>query len=61
MRASVIYRNGYFLSAELSRREIAEVVIEVTNALNINYITYLFRGNDQVRMDMDIEILDKIT
>nr|WP_240043007.1 argininosuccinate synthase [Photorhabdus luminescens] len=56
-----MYRNGYFLSAELSRREIAEVVIEVTNALNINYITYLFRGNDQVRMDMDIEILDKIT
>ncbi|MGV7962614.1 argininosuccinate synthase [Photorhabdus tasmaniensis] len=60
IKANAIYQNGYYLSAALSRPAIAEAAVEVANVLNINYIAHQFRGNDQARMDMNIEILDKI-
>ncbi|KTL60165.1 argininosuccinate synthase [Photorhabdus laumondii subsp. laumondii] len=60
IKANAIYQNGYFLSAALSRPAIAEAAVEVANELNIDYIAHQFRGNDQVRMDMNIEILNKI-
>ncbi|WP_434526103.1 argininosuccinate synthase [Photorhabdus asymbiotica] len=60
IKANAIYQNGYFLSAALSRPAIAEAAVEVANVLDINYIAHQFRGNDQARMDMNIEILDKI-
>ncbi|NHB92216.1 argininosuccinate synthase [Photorhabdus cinerea] len=60
IKANAIYQNGCFLSAELSRSAIAEAAVEVANDLNIDYIAHQFSGNDQVRMDMNIEILNKI-
>ncbi|KOY62239.1 argininosuccinate synthase [Photorhabdus heterorhabditis] len=60
IKANATYQNGCFLSTELSRSAIAEAAVEVANDLNIDYIAHQFSGNDQVRIDMNIEILNKI-
>ncbi|MDR0218308.1 MAG: argininosuccinate synthase [Enterobacteriaceae bacterium] len=59
IKANAIYQEGYHLSAALSRPALAEAAVEVAEELGIDYIAHQFRGNDQVRMDMNIEILGK--
>ncbi|WP_409159039.1 argininosuccinate synthase [Pectobacterium sp. B2J-2] len=59
IKANAIYQDGYHLSAALSRPALAEAAVEVATELNIEHIAHQFRGNDQVRMDMNIEILGK--
>lgn len=60
IKANAIYQEGYHLSAALSRPALAEAAVEVAEESNVDYIAHQFRGNDQVRMDMNIEILGKI-
>lgn len=59
IKANAVYQEGYHLSAALSRPALAEAAVEVAEELNVEYIAHQFRGNDQVRMDMNIEILGK--
>ncbi|MCL2893932.1 argininosuccinate synthase [Brenneria tiliae] len=59
IKANAVYQEGYHLSAALSRPALAEAAVEVAEELNVEYVAHQFRGNDQVRMDMNIEILGK--
>ncbi|ELQ9311461.1 argininosuccinate synthase [Serratia marcescens] len=59
IKANAVYQDGYHLSAALSRPALAEAAVEVADELNVDFIAHQFRGNDQARMDMNIEILGK--
>ncbi|MBD2800978.1 argininosuccinate synthase [Xenorhabdus sp. M] len=59
IKANAVYQDGYHLSAALSRPALAEAAVEVAEELGVDYIAHQFRGNDQARMDMNIEILGK--